>query len=283
MRVAAIRTMTAVWWMACALLACACGQSDTQGNTLTLPDATTDFHGATDAANSADGALPGQDVAVAEVVADVAAPLDVPPVDSGPQDAPPKWQPLTPLTLQQGAAATLDVNPLISDLEDGDADLKITWSAQHVALQDPGSHVLYVVAPTTWVGTEQIAVTVHDTAGLTATETLTVTVTEVKVDPPQPVDTCGKLTFAVAAGKGQHTVLLSGTFNNWAATSPAADALTDPGATGTWKVEKTLKPGVYQYKFIVDGNWQPDATNPNQVPDGYGGKNSVVEVPQCQP
>ena len=152
-----------------------------------------------------------------------------------------------------------------------------------MALSDPGTHLLYIVAPTNWVGTEAIDVTVRDTAGLTATETLFVTVTEVKVDPPQPAGTCGKAVFAVAAGAGQHAVLLSGSFNGWGKDAKTADVMTDPAATGTWKVEKTLAPGVYQYKFIVDGVWQADPNNPNQVPDGFGGKNSVVEVPQCKP
>ncbi|MBI5609843.1 MAG: hypothetical protein HY902_13305, partial [Deltaproteobacteria bacterium] len=48
-------------------------------------------------------------------------------------------------------------------------------------------------------------------------------------------------------------------------------------------VVKTLASGVYQYKFLVDGKWQTDTNNPNQVPDGYGGTNAVIEVKPCAP
>jgi glycosidase len=36
-----------------------------------------------------------------------------------------------------------------------------------------------------------------------------------------------------------------------------------------------------QYKFVVDGNWVPDPGNPNQIDDGYGGKNSVLAPETC--
>ncbi len=266
------------------LVAAACGsQNSGQADTFTLPDATADLHGGADTATADDAAdeAAGTDAAAAETALD-AAPVDVT-VDSGPQDAAPHIKKLAAFALAQGASTTLDLNPLIADAEDSNDKLTLVWSAQHVALKDPGTHLLYIVAPTNWSGTEAIDVTVRDTAGLTATETLFVTVTEVKVDPPQPADTCGKAVFAVAAGAGQHIVLLSGSFNGWGKDANTADVMTDPAASGTWKVEKTLAPGVYQYKFIVDGVWQADSNNPNQVPDGFGGKNSVVEVPQCKP
>jgi hypothetical protein len=263
-----------------ALLVSGCGQVETTGDAFTLPnvDAAADLHGE-DA--ETDAAAAGTDATLAEIASDVQA-VDVA-VDSEPLDAPPVLQALLPLTLAQGASTTLDLNPLISDAEDPDAQLQVLWSAHHVALQDPGSHVLYVVAPTTWTGTEAIVMTVRDAAGLTATATLQVTVTEVTIAPPPTTDACGKVTFTVAAGKGQHTVLLSGSFNAWGSDEKTADVMTDPGSTGAWTVVKTLAPGVYQYKFIVDGKWQADPNDPNQVPDGYGGQNSVVEVPQCKP
>ncbi len=269
-------------------LASACGQATAPGDSFTLPDTTADLHGATDAAGAADtpeDLATATDAAAADTPLDVPAPVDVAPdvaSDTGPQDAPPTFQTPPPLTLAEGASTTLDLNPLLADLEDADAQLTVSWSAQHVALQDPGTHLVYVVAPTNWTGTEQVALTVHDSAGLTATATLAVTVTAVQIGT-QPTDTCGKVTFSFVAGKGSHTVLLSGSFNGWASAAPAADVLTDPTNSGTWSVVRTLAAGVYQYKFIVDGKWQPDPSDPNQVPDGYGDKNSVVEVPACQP
>ncbi len=39
-----------------------------------------------------------------------------------------------------------------------------------------------------------------------------------------------------------------------------------------------LKPGDYQYRVIVDGIWQEDPGNPVQVPNIYGGTNSLLQV-----
>lgn len=44
-----------------------------------------------------------------------------------------------------------------------------------------------------------------------------------------------------------------------------------PDKDGTWKTKVTLPPGVYSYKFIVDGRWIPDPDIDEQVPDGMGG------------
>jgi 1,4-alpha-glucan branching enzyme len=70
-------------------------------------------------------------------------------------------------------------------------------------------------------------------------------------------------------------VALAGDFNGWAIT-------TDPlaqQADGSWSITKKLSPGVYEYKFIVDGTtWKIDEANPDSKADPYGGKNSVVTV-----
>jgi hypothetical protein len=45
-------------------------------------------------------------------------------------------------------------------------------------------------------------------------------------------------------------------------------------------VEKILMlaPGTYQYRYIVDGVWQEDPSNPEQVPNFSGGFNSILHV-----
>lgn len=70
------------------------------------------------------------------------------------------------------------------------------------------------------------------------------------------------------------SVFLAGEFNNW---SERADPMVKQ-KDGSWVLVKALSPGKYQYKFIADGVWITDPENPNTVDDGYGGKNSVVEV-----
>jgi len=70
-------------------------------------------------------------------------------------------------------------------------------------------------------------------------------------------------------------VFLAGQFNEW---SPTATALSK-GDDGVWRVTLKLKPGKYEYKFVVDGSqWMEDPANPDKVPDPYGGSNSLVTV-----
>ena len=73
---------------------------------------------------------------------------------------------------------------------------------------------------------------------------------------------------------GAFIVSVAGDFNNW---DPQAHPLRR-GKDGIWRVTASLKPGRYEYKFVVDGRWRPDPFNPDMVPDSHGGSNSVREV-----
>lgn len=72
------------------------------------------------------------------------------------------------------------------------------------------------------------------------------------------------------------TVHLAGSFNNW---STSADPMTKD-AQGRWTIVKSLPAGSHQYKFVVNGGqtWKADPNNPNGADDGYGGKNSLLEI-----
>jgi 1,4-alpha-glucan branching enzyme len=76
---------------------------------------------------------------------------------------------------------------------------------------------------------------------------------------------------------GNHqSVHLAGDFNDW---STNADPLAK-GEDGLWTILKKLAPGTYSYKFIVnESQWETDPANPEATDDGFGGKNSIVEVP----
>lgn len=267
--------------LAFALLAGCSSPAPSDSSTVALPDTAGQVDAAAKpdakAANGADSAADADSSAANPDTAADSLP------DAGPANLPPQFQPIAPLTLDQGASATVDLAPLLSDPEDAVSALKLSWSAPHVALKDPGSHALYVVAPVNWAGSEDIAITAKDSGGLTAAQTLHVTVKPVQAPDPAPYKDCAPITFSVDAGKGEHTVWLSGTFNGWAATADKADALSDPKNTGTWTLDKKLPAGVQQYKFIVDGKWLADKANPNQTPDGFGGMNSVIEVVACAP
>lgn len=71
-------------------------------------------------------------------------------------------------------------------------------------------------------------------------------------------------------------VAVTGDFNDWDADGVP---LKVAGKPGLWETELRLPPGVYSYNFIVDGELLvPDPNSPNQMPDGYGGTNSILLV-----
>jgi 1,4-alpha-glucan branching enzyme len=69
-------------------------------------------------------------------------------------------------------------------------------------------------------------------------------------------------------------VAIGSTFNSW---NPKANPMTRTGKN-LWSAKVELKPGIYPYKFWVDGKWINDPANPSTLPDSQGGTNSVVKV-----
>ena len=69
-------------------------------------------------------------------------------------------------------------------------------------------------------------------------------------------------------------VSLVGSFNNWNTKGLAAKK--DSG--GHWAVKVNLKPGRYEYKFLVDGNWVNDPHCNQYVPNSFGTQNCVIEI-----
>jgi 1,4-alpha-glucan branching enzyme len=71
------------------------------------------------------------------------------------------------------------------------------------------------------------------------------------------------------------SVCVAGQFNDW----DPKDIPLEKGGDGIWRVTLRLEPGTYEYKFIVDGtDWIEDPSNPDKVPDPYGGNNSLLTV-----
>jgi 1,4-alpha-glucan branching enzyme len=70
------------------------------------------------------------------------------------------------------------------------------------------------------------------------------------------------------------SVCVAGTFNDW---QPEAKALHSSGG-GRWLKETVLPPGTYEYCLVVDGQWMPDPSARETVPNPFGGKNSVLRV-----
>ena len=79
--------------------------------------------------------------------------------------------------------------------------------------------------------------------------------------------------FELAAPKAKK-VLLTGDFNSWDKNGIPLKK----ERNGTWKANLKLKPGNYQYKYIVDGQWWNDPSNTKTVSNSYGSLNSIKEV-----
>jgi len=83
-----------------------------------------------------------------------------------------------------------------------------------------------------------------------------------------------RFTFVLEAEPGK-SVSVAGDFNGW---DVKKTPLKDKDGTGVYKATKLLEPGVYEYKFYVDGNWCVDPENPNFTTNEMGTLNSVLEV-----
>lgn len=73
---------------------------------------------------------------------------------------------------------------------------------------------------------------------------------------------------------GAREVLLAGTFNDWQ--PHRTPMLRNSG--GVWGVELLLKPGNYEYRFVVDGEWRADPIATRSVANPFGGLNSLLTV-----
>mmetsp|Transcript_35251 Transcript_35251/g.78447 ORF Transcript_35251/g.78447 Transcript_35251/m.78447 type:complete len:269 (-) Transcript_35251:625-1431(-) len=75
---------------------------------------------------------------------------------------------------------------------------------------------------------------------------------------------------------GGNHVEVEGSFDNWTTRQPLQRSGKD------FTIIKLLPPGVYQYKFIVDGEWKYDPNQPAMF-DEMGNVNNVIEVHEYVP
>jgi hypothetical protein len=71
------------------------------------------------------------------------------------------------------------------------------------------------------------------------------------------------------------SVSLVGDFNGW---DPEVHKFVKKG--NRWEIKLKLKPGIYQYMFLIDGKqWIVDPKASKYVSDSFGGKNALIEIP----
>ena len=91
--------------------------------------------------------------------------------------------------------------------------------------------------------------------------------------PAEPKKARSVFTFRGDPGS---VVYLAGSFNNW---DPQATKMVDKSGDGIYTVSVTLAPGIYEYKFVVNGVWTLDP-DPDRdwTQNGLGTLNSVLRV-----
>jgi len=69
-------------------------------------------------------------------------------------------------------------------------------------------------------------------------------------------------------------VYLVGDFNDWNASQYRLRRYKD----GVYKKKLQLKPGRYQYLFLVDGEWWTDPEHLERTPNPFDSENSIITV-----
>jgi chromosome partitioning protein len=87
-----------------------------------------------------------------------------------------------------------------------------------------------------------------------------------------PIAAPQEITFTVEAPEAEH-VQLTGDFNDWALEGSEMEAI-----GGAWTKVVKLLPGRYRYRYVIDGRWHNDPSNPTAEPNPYGGYDSIVVV-----
>lgn len=93
----------------------------------------------------------------------------------------------------------------------------------------------------------------------------------------QYIDNLAKVDFTLQLSNGKvRSVAIVGDFNNW---NPDANQLKDPEGNGIWSTSLTLRPGRYEYMFIINGEeWITDPKAHRYTQDGFGNKNAIIEL-----
>ncbi len=82
-------------------------------------------------------------------------------------------------------------------------------------------------------------------------------------------------TFKFRPKKKYNSINLFGSFNGW---NRSTLPMTDPDGDGVFVAEASMDPGMYEYKFFVDGAEITDPANPDSISNGMGAYNSVFKV-----
>ncbi|AUP81426.1 glycogen-binding domain-containing protein [Flavivirga eckloniae] len=83
----------------------------------------------------------------------------------------------------------------------------------------------------------------------------------------------GNASFKLKGYTNAKKVILAGSFNKWNESLFKMNKTHDG-----WELTLQIKPGVYEYRFIVDGHWMEDPNNSNKVTNEFDEYNSVIDI-----
>lgn len=83
----------------------------------------------------------------------------------------------------------------------------------------------------------------------------------------------GNASFFLKGYQDATKVILSGSFNKW-----DEEMFTMKKTNNGWYLTLQLKPNLYEYRFIVDGNWMEDPGNPDKTRNEFKEYNSLINV-----
>lgn len=90
---------------------------------------------------------------------------------------------------------------------------------------------------------------------------------------PMKINKEGSTRFYLGDHENAKKVILTGSFNNW-----DEDDIEMMKVNGGWELRCDLPPGIYEYKFIVDGAWTDDPDNPDKKVNEYSTYNSILSI-----
>ncbi len=144
------------------------------------------------------------------------------------------------------------------------------WSAT-VALQ-PREHAYKFIVDGTWITDPTHSLTADDGAGHT---------NSLLIIPSLQ----GSTEFTLKGYPHAKKVALAGTFNGWnnevhffARQPRGKESLKE----SLWVCRLNIRPGMYEYRYVVDNTWMQDSANTLAVENEFGGKNSVLVVPSTE-
>jgi 1,4-alpha-glucan branching enzyme len=83
-----------------------------------------------------------------------------------------------------------------------------------------------------------------------------------------------EVTFVLRFAQPVRNVRVVGSFNAW----DEEQGRMQKGKNGEWRKRVNLQPGRYEYKFVVDGEWQVDPDASESVRNQFGTENSVLQL-----